>query len=137
MRASIDRRVTIAACLALAATCLAAGLAASATAGPPGKATVFIETRLGLANSFPAFHGYARSDRHACEIDRRVRVFRRDYGADTLIGRDRTNDDGRYFVNGEPLSSGVYYARVLRREEGTAGTIFVCGADRSPIRVID
>ena len=48
-------------------------------------------------------------------------------GPDELLGHDRTNNRGKWKVEIDPLSSGAYYARVKRRAEGAAGTIFVCG----------
>jgi hypothetical protein len=41
-------------------------------------------------------------------------------------GFDQTDNDGKWFVEVDPLESGVYVAVAKRREEGTAGTIFVC-----------
>jgi hypothetical protein len=37
----------------------------------------------------------------------------------------------------DPLSSGAYLAVVKQREEGTAGTIFVCLRDKSKIVGVD
>ena len=36
----------------------------------------------------------------------------------------------------DPLNPGSYYARLVRRKEGTAGTIFVCRGDRSVLVTI-
>jgi|SRR5215208_699955 len=76
------------------------------------------------------FHGRVESSKHACEVQREVRVFSEHRRGDGLVGKDKTNRHGKWKVVAPP-HPGFYYAKVLRREEGTAGTTFVCRGDRS------
>jgi hypothetical protein len=106
-----------------------------ATAGA-GNVVRFDSTVV-LRDSFPAFHGRVKSENDACEENRRVKMFRKRSGPDEVLGTDETNSQGRWKVIVDPLSSGAYYAKVKRREEGAAGTIFVCKSDKSPLVVVD
>ena len=111
----------------------------AAVAAVPALATnvVKIDSKVTISAHAPAFHGRVKSDNHACETGRKVKLFKRRHGPDHLLGHDETNHRGRWQVGVNPLSSGAYYAKVTRREEGTAGTIYVCRRDRSRTRVVD
>jgi hypothetical protein len=89
------------------------------------------DSKVTLSASDP-FHGRVTSDKHACEVQRKVKVFNVRPGPDGLFGTDSTNNHGRWSIPATP--NGDFYARVKRREEGTAGTIFVCRPDRSKTR---
>jgi hypothetical protein len=123
------RRAALIVCAALA----------TAIAAVPALATnvVKIDSKVTISAHAPAFHGRVKSDNHACETGRKVKLFKRRHGPDHLLGHDETNHKGRWQVGVNPLSSGAYYAKVTRREEGTAGTIYVCRRDRSRTRVVD
>jgi hypothetical protein len=123
------RRAALIVCAALTA----------AIAAVPALATnvVKIDSKVTISAHAPAFHGRVKSDNHACETGRKVKLFKRRHGPDHLLGHDETNHKGRWQVGVNPLSSGAYYAKVTRREEGTAGTIYVCRRDRSRTRVVD
>jgi hypothetical protein len=123
------RRAALIVCAALA----------TAVAAVPALATnvVKIDSKVTISAHAPAFHGRVKSDNHACETGRKVKLFKRRHGPDHLLGHDETNHKGRWQVGVNPLSSGAYYAKVTRREEGTAGTIYVCRRDRSRTRVVD
>jgi hypothetical protein len=123
------RRAALMVCAALA----------TAVAAVPALATnvVKIDSKVTISAHAPAFHGRVKSDNHACETGRKVKLFKRRHGPDHLLGHDETNHRGRWQVGMNPLSSGAYYAKVTRREEGTAGTIYVCRRDRSRTRVVD
>ena len=54
---------------------------------------------------------------------------------DQLLGKDRSNNRGKWKL-ARPPEPGRFYAKVVRQEEGTAGTIFVCGGDRSEVAVL-
>ena len=112
---------------------------ATAIAAVPALATnvVKIDSKVTISAHAPAFHGRVKSDNHACETGRKVKLFKRRHGPDHLLGHDETNHKGRWQVGVNPLSSGAYYAKVTRREEGAAGTIFVCRRDRSRTLVVD
>ena len=72
------------------------------------------------------------------KIDSKVRISHHArHGPDHVLGHDETNHNGGWKVHVDPISSGAYYARVTRREEGAAGTIFVCRRDRSKTVVVD
>jgi hypothetical protein len=122
-----------------AAVFACAALAVAAVAAIPALATniVKIDSKVTISEKAPAFHGHVRSDNNACESKRRVKLFRERNGPDKLLGRDRSNDAGRWVEEVDPLKSGAYYAQVVRREEGTAGTIYVCRGDRSETLVVD
>jgi hypothetical protein len=78
------------------------------------------------------FHGHVTSVKHACEVDRKVKIFHVQAGPDGLFGTATTNNNGGYSRPATP--SGNFYAKVKRREEGGAGTIFICRSDRSQTR---
>jgi hypothetical protein len=104
---------------------LVAALAGTATASQTVKVDSKVTVHFG-------FGGQVKSSKHACEVQRKVKLFKRRPGAaDQLIGTDTSNSHGQWSVeSGQP---GFFYAKVLRRKEGTAGTIFVCLGDRSKI----
>jgi hypothetical protein len=116
-----------------------AAIATAAVAAIPALATnvVKIDSQVTISHHAPAFHGRVKSDNHACEVGRNVKLFKRRHGPDDFLGHDETNHKGRWKVGVNPLSSGAYYAKVTRREEGTAGTIYVCRRDRSKTVVVD
>ena len=99
--------------------------------------TVKINSRVQISTQPPAFHGHVKSPNHACEIHRKVKLFKERKGPDKLLGKDKTNHRGRWEIDVNPLKSGAYHAKVVRRSEGAAGTIFVCRRDRSRTIVID
>ncbi len=116
-----------------------AAIATAAVAAIPALATnvVKIDSKVRISHRAPAFHGKVKSDNNGCESNRKVKMFRRQHGPDELLGHDRTDRRGKWKVEVDPLSSGAYYARVKRRAEGAAGTIFVCRRDRSKTVVVD
>src|SRR4051794_8548243 len=87
------------------------------------------------------FYGRVKSNKHACEVHRLVKVYRvrpgRDHVADRGDAKDRTNQRGKWRDRQLILGEGDFYAKVVRRKEGTAGTTFVCRQDRSPIRHVE
>lgn len=78
------------------------------------------------------FHGHVTSVKHACEVGRKVKIFHVQTGPDGVFGTATTNGNGGYSLPATP--NGDFYAKVKRREEGGAGTIFVCRSDRSKTR---
>jgi hypothetical protein len=126
-RFSIGRAAVlgVAACLAVAIPALAQPV------------TVRVDSKITISESPPAFHGKVKADNAACEPNRKVKLFRKQSGPDELLGKDTTDSDGKWKVAVHPLSSGAYYAKVRRREEGTAGTIYVCHKDVSRTVVVD
>jgi hypothetical protein len=113
--------------------------AASAGGDKPNPVKIDSRVTLPLPQTNP-FYGRVESSKHACEVDRKVEVFRPQPGRDHLVhpgGTDRSNRRGQWRAGQEMLPGGHYYARVVRTEEGTAGKTFVCRGDRSPTRHVN
>ncbi len=126
----MTRKTAVATVLAL----LAVPCAALAGAGQ----TVELNSQVKIRNNVPAFHGKVKAQNAACTEQRRVKLFKqRRNGGRKLLGFDQTDDDGKWFVEVDPLKSGAYFAVAKRREEGTAGTIFVCLRARSRTLAVD
>ena len=100
-------------------------LAVPALAGQTVKSTITVDDRPKLL-----LKGSVESRKHACEVDRRVKLFFKGEGFNgDLAGSDTSNRHGVWKI---PISGGhFYYARVVRSKEDTAGTTFVCGGDRT------
>ncbi len=72
------------------------------------------------------WHGRARSDKHGCEVGRKVVLFNETVAGP--LGNDLTNSLGQWrIVLGADGLTGDYYARVRREETPN----FICAADRS------
>ncbi len=124
----------------IATLAAAAALAALAITALPALATrtVRIDSRVGISQKFPAFHGRVHADRRPCVKDRVVKLFRvRRHRPDKLLGRDRTNRHGRWVVRVKRLHSGAYRAKLKARRDGTAGTVYVCKRARSSVVPVD
>jgi hypothetical protein len=115
------------------ATAVAAVAAVPASAGNVVK----YDSQVTIGQGPPPFHGQVKSENPGCEDQRKVRMFKKKRGADKLLGRDKTNHRGHWKIVVDPLRTGAYYAKVIRREEGAAGTTFVCRADESETVVAD
>jgi len=79
-------------------------------------------------NYYPHFKGTVRSGNDACEGNRKVKLYRRQPGADEQVGDDRTNDRGKWEIVLDKPNENVFYAIADDREIG-AGK---CLKDRSP-----
>jgi hypothetical protein len=109
-------------------------LAVAATAG--ATRTVRIPSKVSIANHHGLhFVGRVTSSNHACVEQRKVVLFRViGNGPDQAMGHDVTSSNGNWSVEVSGfagISLSHLYAKVTRRSEGTAGTIYVCQADRS------
>jgi hypothetical protein len=123
--------------LALAAV-LALGVSGLASTGAGAGNVVEIDSEIVMRETFPAFHGKVKSSNPACTQDRLVKLFKkRRNGGRKLLGKTRTDLAGKWQVIVDPLSSGLYRSVVKQREEGTAGTIFVCARDKSQRVFVD
>ncbi|MGN6256865.1 MAG: hypothetical protein ACTHN3_03815 [Solirubrobacterales bacterium] len=124
----MKRGALIAALLILAALAVAAGAGATRTVRIPSK--VSIANHHGLH-----FVGRVTSSNHACVEQRKVVLYRViENGPDQALGHDVTGSDGSWSVEVSGfagISLSHFYAKVKRRSEGTAGTIYVCQGDRS------
>jgi hypothetical protein len=116
-----------------------AGLLAFALVVPASATqTVHISSEIKLRNHFPAFHGRITSSNDACEQGRSVKLFKlKRNGTKKLLGQTISDIEGKWEVLVDPLKSGAYFAVAQRREEGTAGTIFVCDRAKSRIVAVD
>jgi hypothetical protein len=116
-----------------------AALTAAASMAVPALATnhVYINSRVKIGSGAPAFHGRVNSSNHACIEQRTVKMFREKNGPDRFLGKDTTNNQGHWKIPVSHIVSGTYYAKVLRRAEGAAGTVFVCKGNVSDPVVAD
>jgi hypothetical protein len=131
MPKSLTRKLALTAVLAL----VFAGLAISAA---PATNTVEINSRIIMRETFPAFHGRVKSPNDACEDNRLVKLFKKKPSRDRkLLGKTFTDEEGKWEIIVDPLTSASYRAVVKQREEGTAGTLFVCLRDKSKRVVVD
>ena len=131
MPKSLTRKLALTAVLAL----VFSGLAISAA---PATNTVEINSRLIMRPNFPAFHGRVKSPNNACEDNRLVKLFKKKPSRDRkLLGKTFTDEEGKWEIIVDPLSSASYRAVVKERSEGTAGTTFVCLRDKSKLAVVD
>jgi hypothetical protein len=128
----VKRGARIAVVLAVAALALATTAAATRTISISSK--VSIKNAQGLH-----FVGRVVSPKSACRQGRRVVLLRViEGGPDQALGHDVTAANGNWSIQPSGfagISLSHFYAKVKRRSEGTAGTIYVCKADRS--RVIE
>jgi len=92
------------------------------------------ESKIRLKNTAPAFHGKVKSDSPSCIAGRKVRMFRAKKGEDKVLGKTRTDAQGKWQVLHEP-KSGVYYAKV--NEFAQEESQLVCLPDKSKKLVID
>jgi hypothetical protein len=100
--------------------------------------TVELGSHVKIRDGFPAFHGKVTAHNAACVEQRRVKLFKeRRNGGRKLLGFDQTDNDGKWLVEVDPLKSGAYFAVAKRREEGTAGTIYVCLRKKSRTVAVD
>jgi hypothetical protein len=115
-----------------------AGLVALVAVPALAAQTVHITSEIKLRNNAPAFHGRIVSDNDACEQSRSVKLFKeRRNGGKKLLGTTTSDLEGKWQVLVDPLSSGAYFAVGQKREEGTAGTVFVCDRAKSRIVAVD
>jgi glutamate synthase domain-containing protein 3 len=112
---------------ALASTCLLG--VADATR------TVRITSHISIKAHQLDFRGKVTSSNTACKDGRHVSLYRRlSGGGRQRLGTDVTGASGKWHVTvsgfaGVSLSN--FYAKVRRRAEGTAGTIYVCKSAHS------
>lgn len=120
----------------LAALALVVG--AAVLIGVPGAAgtqTVRIPSTVTLnitpEKAAATFKGKIKSPNQACRTNRTVALMLRRPGKDQKVSSTPTF--GQHWRLGlDNPRPGEYYARVKKRSDGTAGTIFVCKADSSP-----
>ena len=89
------------------------------------------DSKVTLAPANP-FHGRVISDKPACERNRKVKVFRKQSGADGLYGSTKSDVDGKWSMSATP--NGRFYAVVTRVQKGSGEKAFVCRRDVSATR---
>jgi hypothetical protein len=124
MPTRILRLTTIAA--SVSAVVLTSGLTAA-----DATRTVKIASRITIKGDGLTFSGRVKSPNTACESGRKVTLYRKPSMA---LGSTTTNSSGKWKITASGfagISLGHFYAKVKRRSEGTAGTIFVCKRAKS------
>ncbi len=118
-------------------TALAFVIGAAALIGAPGAAgthTVRIPStvtfKITPEQATATFKGKVKSPNQACRTNRTVTLMLRQPGKDQKVSSTPTFGHRWRLGLDNPLP-GEYYARVKKRSDGTAGTIFVCKADSS------
>ena len=118
---------------ALAVSVLA--IAAFAVVGSAGAAATY-RTSVFLNEAYPPFHGKVHSAKPFCERNRRVRIYRRQHGEVRLLGVDRSDRNGSWFVDvRDVFTSGEYWALTPRKASSRFN--IVCRWDRSEIVFVD
>jgi hypothetical protein len=73
-------------------------------------------TKIVVSLRFPAFHGKLKSPRQGCLGSRKLKMYRQHKGKRKLLGRDTSEDNGKWAIPvRKNLSSGAYYATVAKR----------------------
>lgn len=107
-------------------------------AGPAAATrTIQVPSQISIHSSSLRFSGKV-SVPHAyepCREDRKVVLFKVvSGGPDQAVGRDTTNGQGAWTITPQGsagISLAHFFAKVKKRSDGTAGTIYVCRAARS------
>jgi glutamate synthase domain-containing protein 3 len=117
--------------IALAASALAVASVIGPTAADATK-TVQIASHISIKSKELKFSGKVTSTNSACVSGRKVTLFRTN---GNVLGSTTTGSLGRWKITAQGsagISLGHFFAKVKRRTEGTAGTIYVCKGATSP-----
>jgi hypothetical protein len=93
--------------------------------------TVTIASHITIKSKSLTFSGNVKSGNPACKRGRKVSLYRT---TSLLLGTTTTSASGHWTITASGsagITLGRFYAKVARRSEGTAGTIYVCKAARS------
>lgn len=91
-------------------------LAISALLAVPAAAAGGSATKIVVSLKLPAFHGKLTSSRQACLGSRTVKLYRVKGGKKTLLGTDKSADNGKWQVLiGKHIPAGSYFATVAKR----------------------
>jgi hypothetical protein len=97
--------------------------------------TVRIASHISIRAHQLDFRGKVTSPNAACKQGRHVSLYRRlSGGGRQRLGTDITGASGKWHITvsgSAGISLSHFYAKVRRRAEGTAGTIFVCKSAHS------
>jgi hypothetical protein len=112
---------------------LASALLLAGSLTPAGATkTVTIGSHLTIKGKGLTFSGNVTSSNAACKAGRKVTLYRT---GSLVLGSGTTSPSGHWkiTVSGSAgITLGHFYAKVKKRSEGTAGTIYVCKAATSP-----
>jgi hypothetical protein len=93
--------------------------------------TVTIASHVSIKSKGLTFSGRVTANNAACDSGRKVTLYRT---SSLKLGSATTSSSGRWKITASGsagISLGHFYAKVTKRSEGTAGTIYVCKAARS------
>ena len=112
---------------------VASGLLLAGSLTPAGATkTVTIGSHVTIKGKGLTFSGNVTSSKAACKAGRKVTLYR---AGSLVLGSATTSSSGHWkiTVSGSAgITLGRFYAKVKKRSEGTAGTIYVCKAATSP-----
>ena len=86
---------------------------------PAATASAATSTKIVVSFKLPAFHGKLTSSREGCLGSRTVKLYRKRSGPDKRLGRDTSEDNGRWsiVIGRKKVPSGTYYLTVSSRGE--------------------
>jgi hypothetical protein len=116
--------------LAVVASVSALALASGVTAALATR-TVTIASHISIKSKGLTFSGRVTAKNAACDSGRKVTLYRT---SSLKLGSAPTSSSGHWKITASGsagISLGHFYAKVSKRSEGTAGTIYVCKAARS------
>jgi hypothetical protein len=116
--------------LAIATSLCALALVGGVTSALATR-TVKIASHITIKGKQLTFSGRVTSRNSACDGGRKVTLYRT---RASKLGSATTNTSGHWKITASGsagISLGHFFAKVSRRSEGTAGTIYVCKAARS------
>jgi hypothetical protein len=93
---------------------------------------VKIASHISIKSTGLTFSGKVTSPRAPCVTGRKVTLYRTN---GNVLGSATTGPSGRWKITAlgsAGITLGRFYAKVKRRSDGTAGTIYVCNAAVSP-----
>jgi len=106
-------------------------LLAAALGAAYATRTVTIASHVTIKGKGLKFSGTVTSNKGACKPGRTVTLYRT---PSLALGSTTTNSAGRWKITASGsagITLGHFYAKVKKRSEGTAGTIYVCKAATS------
>jgi hypothetical protein len=113
--------------VALAASALAVASTLGLTAAEATR-VVKIASHISIKSTGLTFRGKVTSPNAACVTERKVTLYRTN---GNVLGSMTTGSSGRWKITASGsagITLGHFFAKVKRRSEGTAGTIYVCKA---------
>jgi hypothetical protein len=117
--------------VAAAATCASALALGTGLTTAEATKTVTFGSHITIKSHALTFSGKVTSSHPACASHRKVILYRKQ---SQVLGATNTNSSGNWkiTVSGSAgISLGQFYAKVTKRSDGAAGTIYVCKAATS------